>query len=177
MTKKLINTGFTVVELMVSMAIAAILFGYAIPAFDDLINQRTVTTRINQFVLAVNYARSEAAKVGGVVSVQSDDASDNANEWGAGYCVVLGNPGNCPDAPNPALLQMFDAQNGLTLDGVGTFDAVGTLSFNSRGVLVGGVAGGIEIQLCSTDVEEDPGRSMFVNFIGRASISDLVCNP
>ena len=171
MTNKLISTGFTVVELMVTLAIAAVLFGYAIPAFDDLMNQRTATTRINQFVLAVNYARSEAAKLGGMVSVQSVDASDNANEWGAGYCVVVGNPGDC----DPPVLQMFEPLNGLTLDGTGALNGLGTLSFNSRGVLVGGTAG--EFQLCSTDVEEDPGRSMFVNLIGRASISDLVCNP
>ncbi|MDH3642183.1 MAG: GspH/FimT family pseudopilin, partial [Gammaproteobacteria bacterium] len=106
MTKKLVNAGFTVVELMVTLAIAAVLFGFAIPAFDDLMNQRRATTRINQFVLAVNYARSEAAKLGGIVSIQSSDASDNGNEWGVGYCVVAGNPGNC-NTP----LQVFDALN------------------------------------------------------------------
>ena len=170
MTKKLVNAGFTVVELMVTLAIAAVLFGFAIPAFDDLMNQRRATTRINQFVLAVNYARSEAAKLGGIVSIQSSDASDNGNEWGVGYCVVAGNPGNC-NTP----LQVFDALNGLTLDGTGALDAAATFSFNSRGLLVGGVGG--ELQLCSTDITEDPGRSIFLNTIGRASISELVCNP
>ena len=171
MTKKLVNTGFTVVELMVTLAIAAVLFGYALPAFDDLMNQRRATTRINQFVLAVNFARSEAAKLGGIVSVQSVDATDNGNEWGVGYCVVAGNPGNC----NAPVLQTFETLNGLTLDGTGALDAAATFSFNSRGLLVGGVGG--ELQLCSTDATEDPGRSIFLNTIGRASISDLVCNP
>jgi prepilin-type N-terminal cleavage/methylation domain-containing protein len=171
MTKKLISTGFTVVELMVTLAIAAVLFGYAIPAFDGLMNQRTATARINQLVLAVNYARSEATKLGGVVSIQSMDASDDANEWGVGYCVVAGNPGDC-DAP---VLQRFDPLNGMTFDALGALDSIGTLSFNSRGLLTGAAAG--EIQLCSTDVTEDPGRSLFINLIGRASTSELVCNP
>ena len=170
MTNKLNNGGFTVVELMVTLAVAAILFGFALPAFNELMSQRAMTARVNEFVLAVNYARSEAAKLGGVVSIQSMDDSDNGNEWGTGYCVVVGNPGNC-DAP---VLQVFDAADDATLNGSGAFDSVGTLSFNSRGMLIGGVAG--EIQLCSTDAGEDPGRSVFVNAIGRASIAELVCN-
>jgi len=171
MTNRLPNIGFTVVELMVTMAIAAVLFGMALPAFNDFMTQRTATARINQLVLAVNYARSEAAKLGGIVSVQSVDASDNGNEWGTGYCVVVGNPGNC----NAPVLQMFDPLNGLTLDGTGALDTVGTISFNSRGMLVGALAG--EIQLCSTDADDDPGRTMFINLIGRVSISELICNP
>ena len=62
-----------------------------------------MTTRVNDLVLAVNYARSEAAKLGGLVSVQAMDASDSDNEWGPGYCVTIGNPGNCN---NP--LRLFD---------------------------------------------------------------------
>lgn len=171
MTNKLINTGFTVVELMVTLAVAAVLFGYALPAFNGMMSQSAMTTRINQFVLAVNYARSEAAKLGGMVSIQSVDAGDTDNEWGPGYCVVVGNPGDC----DPPALQMFQPATDLTMDGIGALDAVGTLSFNSRGLLIGGNAG--EIQLCSTDVDEDPGRSLFLNLIGRASVSELVCNP
>ena len=52
----------------------------------ELMTQRTATSRINQFVLAVNFARSEAAKLGGMVSIQSLDASDNGNEWGLCRC-------------------------------------------------------------------------------------------
>ena len=80
MTNKFNNGGFTVVELMVTLAVAAILFGFALPAFNELMSQRAMTARVNEFVLAVNYARSEAAKLGGVVSVQSMDDSDNGND-------------------------------------------------------------------------------------------------
>ena len=170
MTKRLINTGFTVVELMVTLAIAAVLFGIALPAFNVLMTQRTATARINQFVLAVAYARNEAAKLGSIVSIVSVDSSDNGNEWGAGYCVVAGTPANCD-----AALQMFDPLDGLTFDATGALDTLDRLSFNSRGLLVGGVSG--EIQLCSRDAADDPGRSIFVNPIGRASVADLVCNP
>ncbi|MFP6837782.1 MAG: prepilin-type N-terminal cleavage/methylation domain-containing protein [Pseudomonadales bacterium] len=89
MTIKLINRGFTLVELLVTLTIAAVLFGFALPAFNGMMAQRTMTARVNQFVLAVNYARSEAAKLGGVVSIQSVDSGDTDNEWGLGYCVAM----------------------------------------------------------------------------------------
>ncbi|MCZ6711830.1 MAG: GspH/FimT family pseudopilin, partial [Gammaproteobacteria bacterium] len=157
MTIKLINRGFTLVELMVTLTIAALLLGYALPAFNGMMIQGAMTSRVNQFLLAVNYARSEAANLGGMVSVQSVDPGDTDNEWGMGYCVVAGNPGDC----DPPVLQLFESPDGLTIDGTGGLDGIGTLSFNSRGILSGGNAG--EIRLCSTDTDEDPGRSMFLN--------------
>ena len=104
------HRGFTIVELMVTMAVAAILMGIAIPAFNDFIAQRTMASRVNDFVVAVTYARSEAARRGGIVSIQAVDASDGDNEWGPGYCVVEGNPGNCNDA-----LRRFEAMDDATL--------------------------------------------------------------
>lgn len=171
MTKKLINSGFTVVELMVTLAIAAILFGYAIPAFNDFTNQRTLTTRVNEFVLAVNFARSEAAKLGGLVSIQAVDATDSNNEWGPGYCVVAGNPNNC----NPPVLRVFPALNGLTLDATGGLNDEDTLSFNSRGLMTLGAAG--SLSLCTVDDTQDPGRSIGLNIIGRTTTAELDCHP
>ena len=58
-------------------------------------------------------------------------------------------------------------------NGVNGFDTDDSLSFNSRGMLTTGAG---EIQLCSTNVTVDPGRTIFINLIGRASISELICN-
>ncbi|MCZ6618319.1 MAG: GspH/FimT family pseudopilin [Gammaproteobacteria bacterium] len=162
--------GFTVVELMVTLAIAAVLVGYALPAFKGFVAQRTMTARLNDFVLAINFARSEAAKLGGMVSVQAVDDSDGDNEWGPGYCVVVGNPGNCAQA-----LRRFSASANMTLDGIDAFDTLGTFSFNSRGLLTPGGAGAL--QLCSIDVEEDPGRVIGISQIGRTTTAELECNP
>jgi len=165
------SAGFTLVELLVTLALAAILLGMALPAMDNFLDQRTRTTQIIDFVMALNYARSEAARVGGPVSVQAVDASDGDNEWGPGYCVVLGTPGDC-DAP---VLRVFDAVNGATLNAVGGLDDEGTLTFNSRGVLTLGAAGGVE--LCSTVDGEDPGRQVTLSLIGRPNTEELICFP
>ena len=171
MTKKLLTSGFTLIELMVTLAIAAILLGYALPSFNGFVDQRNMTSRINDFVLAVNYARSEAIKTGGLVSIQAINAGDAGNEWGPGYCVVVGDPGDCNGAP----LRTFAAIGGSTINGVNGFNNFDTFSFNSRGLLSAAVSG--ELQLCNTDVDIDPGRTLFVNMTGRASVSELICHP
>ncbi|MEZ5558240.1 MAG: GspH/FimT family pseudopilin [Pseudomonadales bacterium] len=171
MTNKSTDNGFTIVELMVSLAIAAILMGYALPAFNDFLTQRTMTTRVNEFVAAVNYARSEAARLGGQVTVQAVDAGDSANEWGAGYCVVAGNPGDC----DPPVLRMFEGSDNVTFNATGGLNNLDRLRFNARGMLVVAVAGTVEI--CSTDAEVDPGRQVTLTLMGRPDASELVCNP
>ena len=164
--------GFTIVELMVSLAVAAILIGFALPAFNDFIAQRTMSSRINDFVLAVTYARSEAVRLGGPVSVQAVDDGDGDNEWGPGYCVVIA-PDDCGDADS--VLRRFPAIDDATLDGVDGFDNQGTLTFNARGMLMLGAAGSVE--LCGDDADDDPGRVVTVSLIGRPDAGELECNP
>ena len=165
------SAGLTLVELLVTLAVAAVLLGMALPAMDDFLDQRRQTARINDFLRAVNYARSEAAKFGGPVSIQAVDASDDENEWGPGYCVVQGDPGDC-DAP---VLRMFQGIDDATLDATGGLDDVETLTFNSRGLLT--LAAGGSLQLCSDDEDEDPGREMTLNLIGQANTENLTCHP
>jgi len=168
--------GFTIVELLVTLAVAAVLMGFALPAMNNFLDQRTQTARINDFVLAVNYARSEAANLGSPVSIQAVAATAD-DEWGAGYCVVVGTPGTCnpPATDPPTLLRSFGPLSGMTLNGTGDFDGVATLTFNSRGMLTLGAAG--SIQLCSTNEERDPGRELTLTLIGRASTEALICHP
>ena len=52
-----------------------------------------IITETNEFLLAINLARSEALKVGGQVSIQLADPTNANNEVGPGFCVVDGNPG------------------------------------------------------------------------------------
>ena len=163
-------SGFTLIELMVTLAVAAVLSGFALPAFNDFTAQRTLTARVNNLVLTVNYARSEAARTGSVVSVQAMDASDSNNEWGPGFCVVMGNPGSCNGTP----LRRFDPINDVTFDGVDDFDGVDALSFNPRGMMTNGVAG--SLQLCSTATHVDPGREIDINLVGRTATENLTCN-
>lgn len=156
------QSGFTIVELMVSLAVASILIGLALPAFNNFIAQRTLTAQVNDFMVAVQYARSEAGRRGATVSVQAQNAGDNANEWGPGYCVVVGTPGVCPN--DGTELRSFPALGDSTLDGLGGMNGLAVMTFNSRGLLIG--ASGT-FDLCRDG--QTVGRTVTISTIGRVS--------
>jgi type IV fimbrial biogenesis protein FimT len=165
--------GITIVEIMVTLAVAAVLIGLALPAFNGLMAQRALRSQANDLILAVQLARSEATRRGENVSVQAVDASDDTNEWGPGWCVVRLNPGNCPNNANE--LRRFAALGANTLDGA---DDVETLTFNARGLLVtGGDEDDRILDLCDPDDEIDPGRRITINLIGRVDSNDRDCHP
>lgn len=61
--------GVTLVELMVTLALLAILLGIGVPAYRDLIRRNLVTTQANELLSTLQYGRSEAAKRGTPVTV------------------------------------------------------------------------------------------------------------
>lgn len=90
MNKKPKNiSGFTLVELMVTLAVAAILLTVAVPSFTDLIRTNRLTTKTNLFTTALNLARSEAIKrnVKVVVCKGANGACNTGNEWEDGWTV------------------------------------------------------------------------------------------
>jgi type IV fimbrial biogenesis protein FimT len=54
------QAGFTIMELMITVALAAVLLGVGIPSFRAIMANNRLTTSSNDFVSAINFARSEA---------------------------------------------------------------------------------------------------------------------
>ncbi len=54
--------GFTLIELMVTIAIAAILLGVGVPSFTNMIVGNRLATQTNELISGINLARSEAVK-------------------------------------------------------------------------------------------------------------------
>ena len=81
------NSGFTLVELMVTLAIAIILLSVGVPSFTQTIQNNRLTTAANKLVSATNLARGEAIKRGTRVTVckSSDGATCVAGgDWAQG---------------------------------------------------------------------------------------------
>lgn len=55
-------SGFTLLELMVTVAVASVLLTVAVPSFNQMILNSRLTAQANDVVAALNFARSEAIK-------------------------------------------------------------------------------------------------------------------
>lgn len=82
------TTGFTLVELIVTLAIAAILMTVAIPGFSNFVKDNRLVAGTNRLVTSLAYARSEAVKRGTAVSMcSSANGSACGGTWKDGWIV------------------------------------------------------------------------------------------
>lgn len=97
--KSQVNSGFTLLELMVTITVASVLAAMAFPSFKTTIQNNRLTTSANELVTALNIARSEAVKRGKFITVRKVDAnsktqiSSTAN-WEDGWDVFIDENGN-----------------------------------------------------------------------------------
>ena len=152
------NGGFTLVELMIILVLIGMSMTIAVPSFQAMIARNRIVTQTNDVILAVNLARSEATRTGGLVSL-SAAASATGNEFGGGFCIVLGTPTDCA---NGDVVRTFDALAGsVTLDSV---EDVDTVQFNNLGGLSNAGPGTINFDLCHPKYQ---GRRIQVSIVGR----------
>lgn len=156
------SRGVTLIELMVGLVIVAIGFTVAVPSFQGMLARNRVATQVNEMILSINLARSEASRTGASVSIQALDGSDTSNEFGPGWCVVFGSPGDCdgdPDAP----IRFFDPLVGdSTLNLVAAGGATSIL-FTPLGALVNSTT--VNLDLC---YEGQTGRRIVISPTGRS---------
>jgi type IV fimbrial biogenesis protein FimT len=97
--------GFTLPELVFTLAIVAGLLGWAVPTFRDMQRNAARTREVNQFVQAVYLARSEAIKRNGVVSLcPSPDGSacgPPGTPWHAGWILFVNLDSDSPALRDP----------------------------------------------------------------------------
>ena len=78
------SLSFTLVELLITLAIAAILLGLSIPSFTALISSNRLSSSANKWITTLNYARSEAIKRNQQVVVRK-----TSTNWEQGWQVFV----------------------------------------------------------------------------------------
>src|SRR5215475_11557742 len=85
------QNGFTMTELLVTMAIVAILLGIAVPSYRYITNSYRLSGEINSLLGDMQFARAEAIKEGRSVVVCASAAPytscSNSTTWNAGWIV------------------------------------------------------------------------------------------
>lgn len=129
--------GFTLVEFLVTMAIAALLMFVAVPGFYGVIQNNKIVTMTNKASATFNFARSEAIRLGANVSVcpaasAALNSCGSSSNWANGWIVFTDADGNnAIDSANDILKVNEALPVGTSVTASGnrvTYDSSGFLS-------------------------------------------------
>lgn len=172
--------GFTLIELMVAVAIVAVLAALAAPSFNEAILSNKLAAYANNFVASAQLARSEAIKRNATIVMcrSADGATCTAGgTWQQGWIVMCAqdpaSPGVCH--PGGAGTLVLQRQQALSSDylGTGTFYSLDFLP--SGGAQVSGGAPlttDDAVTLCKAYPAPGPQeRRIQVSLTGRTSVT------
>lgn len=152
------NQGFTLTELLITVAIVGIVASVAIPGLRDFITATRISSQANDFLAAIAFARSEAVKRNTTITLcPSPDGSTCSSNWSAGWIVRQGSSGT--------VVRVYPALNGQN-----------TMSSTGGHASIVFLAGG-QIQqadtfnLCSANANDHQSREIQLTITGRVSTS------
>ncbi len=132
--------GFTLVELMVTLAVLTVVLTVAVPSMAEFTANNQLATAKSAFASAVALARTEAAKRGRTVIVQSAAGGAAGNEYAGGWGLYVDDDGDGVVGAGDTRLRLFEAPPAaVRLSGVGAF------SFRATGYLNGNGSQGFTI--------------------------------
>ncbi len=156
--------GFTILELMVVVTIAAILAMFAVPNFTVMLKNNCIITKTNSMVSSLQFARSEAVKRNNDVSLVALNAADANNEWGLGWNIV--------DDATATTIRVVQIQecSATTADETLTTPYNTTITYGGDGFRTD--AGIVDI--CD-DRTGEMGRRITISATGRPGTADIAC--
>lgn len=170
------SAGFTIIELMVTIAVLAVLLTVGVPAFNDMIRNNRIANQTNAVVGALNYARSEAATRSIPVSICAANAQHDGcaavTTWANGWIIFTDRNGTAG---------VIDAGDEILQDGGVTttgFSVVGSASFIRFGLGATGTTAStftirpVESSVCATTGQ----RQIAISNIGRVSTVKRTCS-
>jgi type IV fimbrial biogenesis protein FimT len=182
-------SGFTLVELMITLAIVGILLMVGVPSLKTFMQGNQLIAASNELVSALHVARSEAIKLNSRISIC--DSSDGktcglTGDWSNGWIVFvdangdLANTGaSCTALNADCLLRIHGAfaDSQLSVSGIdANSKAIKSFTFTARGMpkdKVGISQSGV-FSVCSFDSSNNVigSRAVVLSLSGRVRVSD-----
>ena len=148
------NTGFSLLELMITLVVGGILFSVAAPSFRGMIRDDRITSEVNKFVGALNFARGEAVRRGGLVQLCPIDNSTSTEcmtedvDWTGWKMIVFhGGDGNENSTEDDEPLQILEPTVNATIQ----YHSGDGVMFNAQGK-INGIGG--HFSICAIPISE-----------------------
>ncbi len=179
--------GFTLIELMTTIAVVAILLVIAIPSYEYLMTTNRLAGEINEFTSSLNFARSEAIKRGQQIVVcksntqgcladsdPSDCSCTNAGDWGQGWIIFVDSLtiNDAVDVGETIVKGYPPLEGGAIRDTLtGAVNVANRIHFNRNGFSGGpGISSGT-VRLCDNHLDTSKARALMVELSGRIQLA------
>jgi len=143
-TSRQTQRGFTLIELMVTLAVMVVLMAVAVPSITDFAANNRVTAAKSAFSSSVALARTEAARRGIQVFIKAGAGGVAGNEFAGGWAVYADTNGSgAPDSGDEVLRSFAALPSDVKLGGTTP------LGFLPTGYLLGGNT--MDYTVCRSD--------------------------
>lgn len=170
--------GFTIIEMIITVALLAVMVAVGVPGFGSLFQNNKLTEASNRFLSSITFARSEAINRNDSVTMcllnDDGDNCDSDGRWEDGWMIwVDTNSSNtfnvgeeiAVEAPLPDNYTLRADNNNFT----------NSITFSPAGDATGDVANGTELfRLCNPDADDTNARVIHMNGVGRAWVNRTV---
>jgi type IV fimbrial biogenesis protein FimT len=175
------DSGFTLVELLITIVVVSILLAAGAPAVKDFIKNNRVTGQVNGHISIIQQARSEALKRGTnmVICASDDQASCTGKDtWTDGW--ILFSDLNLNDAPDVGTGKCLDTEDcivatrtRLPSGSILTSD-VDFVRFLPTGLSGAGAA--VDFTLKAKNCEKDQARKVTITPQGHTLVATVPCS-
>lgn len=130
------KNGFTIIELMLTILIVSIVAAFGVPGFQETIRNNRLASQTNSLLGTLNFARSEAAKLGNTtvtICGSSNQTACNTSNWESGWIIFRDTDADGAVDTGEQILRVQEALTGGNTLRTSGFPSLARIQFGNRG--------------------------------------------
>ncbi len=176
MSRPVPPSGFTLLELMVTIAIVAILLAVGLPSFEGIMRSNRVATSTNDLMASISLARSEATRnPNGAAICTSLDGTACGGTWNDGWMVWIDVDGDATPDAGERVVRYTQGNNRLALTSTPSAGSGTLIQFDGRGRIADNRTVTFNLQPATCDSGLQLQRQLVVQRTGQVRITREYC--